>query len=209
MNLLIDLAHKNRKQSCDSYSTGSSVQSSSASPRRLRRNNNKVNSNENNMNSYSENSTSKSKLFLSFVLENFILIFFLSLQGFNYQNQTYTVNTQSSVCSDSETSTISQCSFVGQPLKQPQQQCNNDVHDGTFIVDDHYKHQQKPSGDESEYYNDEELWRMMDVDESGCAGGGRQSIHSRNRPNELDVYSGSSGYTPVVSRKPMFQFSGN
>lgn len=76
MNLLIDLAHKNRKQSCDSYSTGSSVQSSSASPRRLRRNNNKVNSNENNTNSYSENSTSKSKLFLSFVLENFILNFF-------------------------------------------------------------------------------------------------------------------------------------
>lgn len=60
MNLLIDLAHKNRKQSCDSYSTGSSVQSSSASPRRLRRNNNKVNSIDNNTYSYSENSMSKS-----------------------------------------------------------------------------------------------------------------------------------------------------
>lgn len=56
MNLLIDLAHKNRKQSCDSYST----ESSSASPRRLRRNNNKHNSSDNNTNSYSENSTSKS-----------------------------------------------------------------------------------------------------------------------------------------------------
>lgn len=74
MNLLIDLAHKNRKQSCDSYSTGSSVQSSSASPRRLRRNNNKVNSSDNNTNSYSENSTTKSMYFIS-IYKNYVHFF--------------------------------------------------------------------------------------------------------------------------------------
>lgn len=86
--------------------------------------------------------------------------------------------------------------------------------DATFTVDNPYKqkqqqqpqqqqpqlHQQRSCGEDSEYYNDEELWRLMDVDE--CSG----ADHSANRPNYLDVF-GSSGYT-VVSRKPMFQFSG-
>lgn len=80
MNLLIDLAHKNRKQSCDSHSTGSSVQSSSASPRRLRRNNNKFNLSDNNTNSCSENSTSKSKVFClqkETIAIRFIIVTFL------------------------------------------------------------------------------------------------------------------------------------
>lgn len=55
MNLLIDLAHKNRKQSCDSYSTESSVQSRNASPRRLIRNNNKNIYSDNDTNSNNEN----------------------------------------------------------------------------------------------------------------------------------------------------------
>lgn len=41
MNLLIDLAYKNRKAHRDSDSTGSSIQSNTTSPRRLRRGNNK------------------------------------------------------------------------------------------------------------------------------------------------------------------------
>ncbi|XP_055324528.1 uncharacterized protein LOC129579051 isoform X4 [Sitodiplosis mosellana] len=194
MNLLIDLAHKNRKQSCDSYSTGSSVQSSSASPTtwRLRRNNNnnninKVNSNDNNAESYSENEKSASK-------------------SFDYQNQTYTVTMQSSsVCSDSETSTISQGSFINKALKQAPQ-CDNRVMNGTFTVDQFKQPppqqlplQQRPCGEDSEYYNEEELWRLMDVDEYGTA-------EHPDRPSHLDI-GGSSGCTPVVSRKPMFQFS--
>lgn len=61
MNLLIDLAHKNRKQHYDSDSTGSSVQSSTASPRRLRRNLNKNNSSNNSTVSKSENEKTDSK----------------------------------------------------------------------------------------------------------------------------------------------------
>lgn len=62
--------------------------------------------------------------------------------------------------------------------------------------------QNRSCGDESEYYNDEELWRMMDVDENGSA-----SSQSRDRPNYLDVYGNGGGYA-VVTRKPVFQLSG-
>lgn len=55
MNLLIDLAYKNRKQNRDSDSTGSSVKSNSTSPRRLRRSNNKHNSSNTSNISHSEN----------------------------------------------------------------------------------------------------------------------------------------------------------
>lgn len=117
--------------------------------------------------------------------------------------------TQSSVCSDSEASTISQGSFGGQTVKKSQQQCNNAVLDSTFTVDNYYMPQQqqqqqqnRPCADDSEYYNDEELWRMMDVDESGSA-----SSQSRDRPSYLDVYGNGGGYA-VVTRKPVFQLSG-
>lgn len=132
-------------------------------------------------------------------------------KGFNMQNQTYTMTTQSSVCSDSEASTISQGSFVGQTVKKAQQQSNNAMLDSTFTVDNYYMPQQQQQqqqfqnrtcGDESEYYNDEELWRMMDVDENGSA-----SSQSRDRPNYLDVYGNGGGYA-VVTRKPVFQLSG-
>lgn len=121
------------------------------------------------------------------------------------------MTTQSSVCSDSETSTISQGSFVGQTVQKSQQQSNNAMLDSTFTVDNYYMPQQqqqqqqfqnRPCGDDSEYYNDEELWRMMDVDENGSA-----SSQSRDRPNYLDVYGNGGGYA-VVTRKPMFQLSG-
>lgn len=117
---------------------------------------------------------------------------------------------QSSVCSDSETSTISQGSFVTQTKKQPQQYDHRTMND-TFVLNSNnstttfkqqqYQHQQKPSSEDSEYYNEEELWRLMDVDE--CGG----SAEHPDRPSHLDL-AGTSGYTPVISRKPMFQFSG-
>lgn len=109
----------------------------------------------------------------------------------------------SSVCSDSETSTISQSSFVNQKLKQAPT-CDNELMNGTFTVEQFKQsppQQQRPCGEDSEYYNEEELWRLMDIDECG-------TTEHTNRPTLLDI-GGSSGCTPVVSRKPMFQFSGN
>lgn len=110
----------------------------------------------------------------------------------------------SSVCSDSETSTISQGSFIGKKTKQPATQCKDRMTSDTFAVDNPYKykeqnHQGRPRGEDSEYYNEEELWRLMDVDES---------IGATDRPSHLDISACSGGYTPVVSRKPMFQLSG-
>lgn len=128
------------------------------------------------------------------------MFFFSLVKGFNYQDQTYTVTMQSSVCSDSETSTISQGSFVNKTTKQPQQYDHRPMN-GTFTLDTNsttfkqQQYQQKPSGEDSEYYNEEELWRLMDVD------------NHPDRPSHLDL-AGNSGYTPIVSRKPMFQFSG-
>lgn len=211
MNLLIDLAYKNRKQNRDSDSTGSSVKSNSTSPRRLRRNNNKHNSSNTSNISHSENEKTDSKskctkwMFPSLsrrATNEMVVAFSLSLSpslaGFNYPNQKYTVTTQSSsVCSDSETSTISQCSFVVQSNQN-----------STFTVLDH---QQQPQlqpqplnvDQDSEYYNEDELWKMMEVDESDGDG----SNLDKSRPSYLDL-AGNSGSTPIVSRKPRFQFSG-
>lgn len=111
----------------------------------------------------------------------------------------------SSVCSDSETSTISQRSFVNvAPKLNPAPQGDNRIMNGTFTVDQFkeqkQQQQQSPRADDSEYYNEEELWRLMDVDEYGATD-------NPDRPSHLEI-GGSSGCTPVVSRKPMFQFSG-
>lgn len=198
MNLLIDLAYKNRKQNRDSDSTGSSVKSNSTSPRRLRRSNNKHNSSNTSNISQSENekTDSKSKWFVVARFWNWNgeidVRVYVSL-GFNYPNPKYTVTTQSSsVCSDSETSTISQCSFVAQSQQN-----------ATFTVVDQQQQQlaQSPhqTDQDSEYYNEDELWNMMDMDE--CDG------DNSSRPSYLDL-AGNSGSTPIVSRKPRFQFSG-
>lgn len=79
--------------------------------------------------------------------------------------------------------------------------------DSTFTVDNYYMPQQQQQqnrscGDDTEYYNDEELCGLMDVDENGSV-----SNQSRDRPNYLDVYGNNGGYA-VVTRKPMYQFSG-
>lgn len=52
--------------------------------------------------------------------------------------------------------------------------------------------------DESEFYGEDELWKI--VDENDCVDG-------QMRPNFLDLAS-NFGNTPVVSRKPTFQFTG-
>lgn len=61
MNLLIDLAYKNRKVIRDSDSTSSSVHSNGTSPRRLRRGNNKTSSTNNGNISQSETDKTDSK----------------------------------------------------------------------------------------------------------------------------------------------------
>lgn len=207
MNLLIDLAHKNRKQSCDSYSTGSSVQSSSASPRRLRRN--KVSASDNNTDSSSKTEkTAMNSMCTCIIVWHFMNYIngLLLFAGFNNQNQSYTVTMQTSVGSDSETSTMSLGSYVGQPVNAIEPTDKRVMND-TFTVDSNQLEQQrqkrasKSNGDESEYYNEEELWRLMDVDEF-------DGTNQSDRPSHLDINS-TSGCTPVATRKPMFQFSGN
>lgn len=172
-----------------------------------------------------------------------------SITGFNYQNQTYTVTMQSSsICSDSEISTISQGSFVGQAMRE--KQSNDAVMNSTFMVENQVEQQQtltapleqqhsitpvqeqqeqhpppqqqeqqpkhqkqqaplpppppplqhQQSNQDSEYYNEEELWRMMDGDELDNTG------DPTHRPSYLEL-AGNSGSTPIVSRKPRFQFS--
>lgn len=64
--------------------------------------------------------------------------------------------------------------------------------------------QQQKTEQESEYYNEDELWKMMDVDEIDGDG---SDLDKSSRPSYLDL-AGNSGSTPIVSRKPRFQFSG-
>lgn len=130
------------------------------------------------------------------------------------------------MCSDSETSTMSQCSFIAQPSthqrqeqQQSLQQNTNEILNSTFVIQNpshqqdyqqyshhnYYPSNSHPNYDQdSEYYNEEELWKMMDADEYNCSG---SVTDSSNRPSYLEL-AGNSGCTPVVSRKPRFQFSG-
>lgn len=119
----------------------------------------------------------------------------------------------SSICSDSEISTISLGSFVGQPA-QPKHNNHATEMNSTFTVENQDKQQQQQqqqqppqpqlqhqhSNQDSEYYNEEELWHMMDADEMDG------SVDQTNRPSYLEL-AGNSGNTPIVSRKPRFQFS--
>lgn len=86
----------------------------------------------------------------------------------------------SSLCSDSEASTLSQCSFVVQPHQN-----------STAILKDTYIVEAEP---DSEFYNEDELWKLMGADH-------------KDRPSTLDLASNSHS-TPITSRKPRFQFSG-
>lgn len=101
--------------------------------------------------------------------------------------------------SDSETSTISQCSFVVQPNNSDAGNWNS-----TFTVQGQQQLQQQQTDQDSEYYNEDELWKMMDVDECDYSG---NPLDKSDRPSYLDL-AGNSGSTPIVSRKPRFQFSG-
>lgn len=101
--------------------------------------------------------------------------------GFAYPN--YIVTSQpTSVCSDSETSTISQCSFVVQPTSSSDNSANT-----TFTITEN----------DNEFYDEDELWKIDDEDEP----------NARHRPGYLEL-AGKSGSTPVSSRKPRFHFTG-
>lgn len=83
---------------------------------------------------------------------------------------------------------MSQCSFVVQPNHNSTPNWNN-----TYTV--------AGSEPDSEFYNEDELWKMMDGEHCDYPDG------SGSRPSYLDL-AGNSGSTPIVSRKPRFQFSG-
>lgn len=56
-----------------------------------------------------------------------------------------------------------------------------------------------PENDSTEFYAEDELWKMDDESDTS---------DKLNRPSYLDL-AGNSGSTPVVSRKPRFQFTSN
>lgn len=56
--------------------------------------------------------------------------------------------------------------------------------------------------EQSQYYNEDELWHLMEGIEYG------EQARQFNRPFHLDIV-GSSEYTPIMSRKSILHFSGN
>lgn len=111
--------------------------------------------------------------------------------------------------SDSEastTSTLSQGSFLVQQQQQQSLNTDHSLRNKNYIIaeeqnrlNQHTSSDDTRSGDnESEFYAEDELWKI--VDEDDCVDG-------QTRPNFLDLAS-NFGNTPVVSRKPTFQFTG-
>lgn len=100
-------------------------------------------------------------------------------------NPKYLVSGQTS-CSDSDTSTFSQCSFVVQPAYSSNHEySSSNINSTTQIID--------PS---LEYYDEDELYQMeLECDDD-----------RPDRPNYLDLV-GQSGSTPTVPRKPFYKFS--
>ncbi len=115
------------------------------------------------------------------------LLIIASIQFAGYIHAEYIITSQpsSSVCSDSEQSTISQCSFFVQPKNSTENALSV-----TYTI---------PENDSTEFYAEDELWKMDDESDNS---------DKQNRPSYLDL-AGNSGSTPVVSRKPRFQFTGN
>lgn len=164
--------------------SGSSTRSTHTSPRRLKRGG-KNSSGTTAHSEETDKTDSKSKFLNSCGKWNYKLTFEIIFNciGFSYPN--YIVTSQpTSVCSDSETSTISQCSFVVQPASS-----SDNSRSATFVI---------PEND-NEFYDEDELWKIDDEDETDG--------NVRHRPGYLEL-AGKSGSTPVSSRKPRFHFTG-
>lgn len=212
INLLTDLAHRKHTPPCDS--SGSSIASSnnnnnnnnsasnthtSSSPRRLKRGTGKQPSHASSSGTgsgSSQNRTGSSK------------------SG----SENYVVFTKSSSstsnCSDSEASTLSQNSFSIHPVT-----CgyiSSGAEDTYTIVEDEdlaEESRQQEDEDRGEpesvnsdeqYYRPEEIQDGIEDDEYDVYDANENRA---NRPRFLNLGSSQSGSTPVVSRKPMFQFS--
>lgn len=191
MNLLSDLAYKkNAPQSSNGNSNNSSFRSSpngtSTSPRRLRKcaPHNKYSSSSTAGESSHSNSdntnSSDSTLQSSTSISN---------------NQTYIISSESASCSGSGAVTpFSDTSSLDTPtvissnkVKYPPNNLNLKYYDPQELSDI------APDDDNEGYYDDDELEE-------------EDSQYRPNRPNFLNL-AGQSGSTPVVSRKPAFQFS--
>lgn len=99
-------------------------------------------------------------------------------------------------CSDSETSTISQTSLIEQSMAQYQPFDGESSHTTNLLQP------QENSKVQSKYYNEEELWHLMEGIEYS------EKASQPDRPCHLDIV-GSSEYTPLMSRKAILHFSGN
>lgn len=118
------------------------------------------------------------------------------LQGTNCESLTYTENMEYLTCSDSETSTISQTSLIEQSMAQYQ------PFDGESSHTTNLRQPEENSKVQSKYYNEEELWHLMEGIEYS------RNASQPDRPCHLDIF-GSSEYTPLMSRKAILHFSGN
>ncbi|XP_037027621.1 uncharacterized protein LOC119068226 isoform X4 [Bradysia coprophila] len=166
INLLTDLAYRQKKNgpNPESSGSGSSFRSNTTSPRRLRRGNNKSGSSGTTTSNSENEKTDSNK---SYIPADYII----------------TSQPSSSVCSDSEQSTISQCSFFVPPKNAVENPLSV-----TYTI---------PENESTEFYGEDELWKMDDESDNS---------DKQNRPSYLDL-AGNSGSTPVVSRKPRFQFT--
>lgn len=180
INLLSDLAYNRKQTPATESSTASSMRSTATSPRRLRRGT--KNSSQSDLDT--TDSKSKAHFMFSVYVGSYVGTYVDLCVGSG--NLQYLVTSQpSSICSDSEKSLDSQCSYVVQsnhPLDP------NEPINATYIVED--------VAGKGEFYDEEELYRMVDSEY-----GGRP-----DRPNFLDLVANSE-CPPVASRKPRFQFT--
>lgn len=204
INLLSDLAYR-RQTPCDS--TGSSLRSitttttntNTISPRRLKRgkggnggggNNTTTSSSQSDVDESRNGNCSGSGGSGSG-----------GGSGGGIDNGGYLISTQTS-CSDSDTSTFSQCSFVVQTATNS---------DGcVYTSDDCGVTTVISPPSQTEYYEEDELFQMVDDDDDDDDVDGQRP----DRPNFLNLIgaddecgTGQSGSTPSSSRKPRFQFT--
>ena len=178
INLLSDLAYRKHTPPCDS--SGSSVKSgSNTSPRRLRRG---VKGHHGNQQSHPQTGSSTSSA-------NYVVC----SQG------------TSSSCSDSEASTLSQNSLSARPVAIGYYQSSGAEGEGHSSNDTYTIKEDSSEAEDQPYYNqDEEIQDGIEDDEYDVYD---ENQPRPDRPRFLDL-GGQTGTTPVVSRKPMFQFSG-
>lgn len=190
ITLLSDLAWRNRKQQqqlgSEADLSGASMRSANTttSPRRLKRGGHKSGTSATTSATTTSDEGSGHKTDTSNTSASV---------SFSYPRYIVTSQPTTSVGSDSEaSSSISQCSFVVQPAGaagcEPLQSLPS-------------------SGDAADYYEEDELWRV-DEDDDDADEETVESAFRQAAAQSSGSLAGKSGSTPLSSRKPRFQFTG-